>query len=139
MLRFSLGLTQANRVRNEEVRRILGTRGLGEKAREQRLRWYWHMRRGEETYVGQRMLVMVAPGKRRRGRPQRRYTDNMREEKRELGAKETAHKTEGGGTPLHAVVALIDRAKPKVKEEDFPMKILTNSVVAIFILIWRQY
>ena len=89
MLRFSLGLTRVNKVRNEEVRRMLGTRRLGEKAREQRLRWYGHVRRREETYVGQRMLAMVPPGKRRGGRPQRRYIDNIREDMRELGTKET--------------------------------------------------
>ena len=68
MLRFSLGLARVNRVRNEVVRRILGARRLGEKAREQRLRWYDHVRRREETYAGQRMLAMELPGKRRRGR-----------------------------------------------------------------------
>ena len=47
------------------------------------------MRRREETYVGQKMLAMVPPGKRRRGRPQRRYMDNIREDMRKLGAKET--------------------------------------------------
>jgi len=32
----------------------------------------------EETYVGQRILAMVPPGKRRKGRPQRWYVDNIR-------------------------------------------------------------
>ena len=66
MLRFSLRLTRMNGVRNDEVRRILGERRLGEKAREYRLRWYGHVREGEETCVGQRMLGMVPPGKRGR-------------------------------------------------------------------------
>ena len=65
MLRFSIGLAGVNRVRNEEVRRLLGARGLGEKAREQKLRWYGYVRRREETNVGQWMLAMVPPGKRR--------------------------------------------------------------------------
>ena len=89
MLRSSLGLTRANRARNEEVRKILGIRGLGEKASEQRLRWYGHVKGREEPYIGQRMLAMVPPGKRRSGRPQRRYMDNIREDMRKLGSKET--------------------------------------------------
>ena len=38
MLRFSLELTRINRVQNEDVRKIIGKRNLGEKARERRLR-----------------------------------------------------------------------------------------------------
>ena len=34
------------------------------------------------------MLEMVLPGKRRRGRPKRRYMDSIREDIREVGAKE---------------------------------------------------
>ena len=37
LLRFSLELTRVNRVQNEEIRRIVRTRRLGEVAREQRL------------------------------------------------------------------------------------------------------
>ena len=51
------------------------------------LRWYGHVKRREETYVGQRMLVL--PGKRRRGRPQRQNVDNIRADMKELSAKET--------------------------------------------------
>ena len=54
------------------------------------------MGRREETYVGQRMLAMVPPGKRRRGRPQRQYTDSIREEMRDLGAKEKGTQNRGG-------------------------------------------
>ena len=35
------------------------------------------------------MLVKVPPGKRKRVRPQRRYMDNIIEDMREFGAKET--------------------------------------------------
>ena len=41
------------------------------------------------------MLAMVPPGKRRKGRPQRRYMDNIREDIRELGATETDTQDKG--------------------------------------------
>ena len=45
---------------------------LGDKRRGSRLRWYGHVKRREEDYVGKRMAEMAIPGKRKRGRPKRR-------------------------------------------------------------------
>ena len=38
-----------------------------------------HAFRREEEYVGKSVMVMEVPGKRRRGRPKRRWLDNIRE------------------------------------------------------------
>ena len=46
---------------------------FGEKTREARLRWYGHVRRKDDGYIGRRMLMMELPGKRKRGRPKRRF------------------------------------------------------------------
>ena len=46
---------------------------FGEKTREARLRWYGHLRRKDDGYIGRRMLRMELPGKRKRGRPKRRF------------------------------------------------------------------
>ena len=78
MLRFTLGLTRKVKLRNKRVREVLGMRRFGEKAREWRLRWYGHVRRREETYVGQRMLGMQPPGRRQRERPKRRFMDSIK-------------------------------------------------------------
>jgi len=48
---------------------------LGENIREARLRWIDHVQRKETEYIGGRMLEMDLPGRRRRGRPKRRYMD----------------------------------------------------------------
>ena len=37
--------------------------------REGRLRWYGHVMRRDQEYVGTKMMEMELPGKRRRGRP----------------------------------------------------------------------
>ena len=39
---------------------------------ERRLKWYGHVMRREEHYVGRRALVMKVHGRRKRGRPKRR-------------------------------------------------------------------
>ena len=54
-----------------------------------RLRWYGHiMRRGRE-YVGRRVMKMELSGKRKRGRPKRRFLDAVKEDIRKVGTKET--------------------------------------------------
>uniref|UniRef100_A0AAR2IIP7 SWI/SNF related, matrix associated, actin dependent regulator of chromatin, subfamily c, member 1a n=1 Tax=Pygocentrus nattereri TaxID=42514 RepID=A0AAR2IIP7_PYGNA len=41
----------------------------------ERLRWFGHVLRRNSGYIGQRMLEMELPGRRRTGRPQRRFMD----------------------------------------------------------------
>ena len=48
---------------------------FGEKTREARLRWHGHERRKDDGYIGRRMMRMELPGKRKRGRPKRRFMD----------------------------------------------------------------
>ncbi|MCJ8742856.1 hypothetical protein PDJAM_G00086950 [Pangasius djambal] len=64
MLRFSLGLTRLDRIRNEYIRGTAHVGRLGDKVREARLRWFGHVQRREREYVGRRMLDMELPGRR---------------------------------------------------------------------------
>ncbi|MCJ8740952.1 hypothetical protein PDJAM_G00064870 [Pangasius djambal] len=72
MLRFSLGVTRLDRIRNEYIRGTAHVGCLGDEVREARLRWFGHVQRRESEYIGRRMLDMELPGRRRRGRPKRR-------------------------------------------------------------------
>ncbi|KAK3542112.1 hypothetical protein QTP86_015540, partial [Hemibagrus guttatus] len=72
MLRFSLGVTRLDRIRNEYIRGTAHVGRLGDKVREARLRWFGHVQRREREYIGRRMLDMKLPGRRQRGRPKRR-------------------------------------------------------------------
>ena len=72
MLRFSLGVTRMDKIRNEYIRGTAQVGKFGEKTREARLRWYGHLRRKDDGYIGRRMLRMELPGKGKRGRPKRR-------------------------------------------------------------------
>ncbi|MCJ8732712.1 hypothetical protein PDJAM_G00214370 [Pangasius djambal] len=64
MLRFSLGVTSLDRIRNEYIRGTAHVGHLGDKVREARLRWFGHVQRRESEYVGRRMLDMELPGRR---------------------------------------------------------------------------
>ena len=88
MLRFSLGVTRMDKIKNEYIRGSAHVEQLGQKVREARLRWYGHVRRREVGYIGRRMLEMELPGKRRKGRPKRRYMDAVREDMRVVGVTE---------------------------------------------------
>ena len=52
---------------------------LGNKLWNARLRWYGHIKR---------MMKMAVPGKRKRGRPRRRWMDLVREDIEKVGARE---------------------------------------------------
>ncbi|MCJ8731241.1 hypothetical protein PDJAM_G00197160 [Pangasius djambal] len=64
MLRFSLGVTRLDRIRNEYIRGTAHVARLGDKVREARLRWFGHVQRREREYIGRRMLDMELPGRR---------------------------------------------------------------------------
>ncbi|KAK3508080.1 hypothetical protein QTP70_012389 [Hemibagrus guttatus] len=67
MLRFSLGVTRLDRIRNEYIRGTAHVGRLGDKVREARLRWFGHVQRRESEYIGRRMLDMELPGRSQRG------------------------------------------------------------------------
>ena len=72
MVRWVLGVTRKDKIRNEYVRETAKIAKLGDKVRNAGLRWYGHVKRREEDYVGKRMIEMEVPGKRKRRRPRRR-------------------------------------------------------------------
>ena len=51
---------------------------ISKKVQESRWKWYGHILRREDEYVGKRVMAMEVPGKRRRGRPKRRWLDSIR-------------------------------------------------------------
>ena len=50
--------------------------------------WYGHLRRKDDGYIGRRMLRMELPGKRKRGRPKRRFMDVVKEDMAEVEVTE---------------------------------------------------
>ena len=45
------------------------------------MKWYRHVLRREENYVGKIVMAMEVPGKRRRGIPNRRWLDNTKNDR----------------------------------------------------------
>ena len=89
MLRFAMGVTRKGKIRSEYIRSTVKVERLGMKMREGMLRWYRHGMRRDQDYVGRKMMEMELPGKRKRGRPKRRFLDVVKEDMGEVGAKET--------------------------------------------------
>ena len=87
MLRFAMGVTKKDKIRNKYIRGTIKVERLGMKMREGGLRWYGHVMRKDQEYVGRRVMEMELPGKRKRGRPKRRFLDIMKEDMKEVGAK----------------------------------------------------
>ena len=88
MLRFGMGVMIKDKIRNEHIRSTVKVERLGMKMREGRLRWYGHVMRRDQEYVGRKMTEMELPGKRRRGTPKRRFLDVVKKDIGEVGAKE---------------------------------------------------
>ena len=89
MLRFAMGVTRKDKIRNEHIRSNVKVERLEMKMREGRLRWYGHVMRRDQEYAGRKMMEMELPGKRRRGRLKRRFLDVVKEDMGEVGTKET--------------------------------------------------
>ena len=88
MLRFAMEVTRKDKIRNEHIRSSVKVERLEMKMREGRLRWYGYVMRRDQEYVGRKMMKMELPGKRRRGRPKRRFLDVVKEDIKEVGVKE---------------------------------------------------
>ena len=89
MLRFAMGVTRKYKIRNKHIRSTVKVERLGMKMREGRLRWYGHVMRRDQEYVRRKMIEMELQGKRKRGRPKGRFLDVVKEDMRNVGAKET--------------------------------------------------
>ena len=80
MVRWELGVTRKEKIRNEYVRGTAKIAKLGDKPGNARLHRYGHVKRREEDYVGKRMMEMAVPGRRKRERPRKKCMDLVRED-----------------------------------------------------------
>ena len=78
MLRWSLGLTRWNHVKNIDVRRRLRVAPILAEMRRARLQWYGHVLRSADDSVAKVALNSHPEGRRPRGRPKQRWLDTIR-------------------------------------------------------------
>lgn len=83
MIRWMLGVTRRDRIKNERIRGTAKVTRVGNKMQERRLQWYGHCKRRDEEWIGRRMMELQVEGVRGRGRPRRRWDDCIREDLRE--------------------------------------------------------
>jgi len=88
MFRFSLGVTRKDRIKIEYIWGTVKVGQISKKVRESRLQWYGHVKRREDAYVGRRMLEIELQGKRKVGRPKRRFMDAVKDRMKEVGVNE---------------------------------------------------
>ena len=62
MVRWVLGVTRKDKIRNEYVRGTVKIAKQGDKLWNARLCLYGHVKRRKEGYVGKRMMGMAMPG-----------------------------------------------------------------------------
>ena len=67
MLRFAMEVTRKDKIRIEYIRDIAKVERLGIKMREGRLRWYGHVMRRDQEYVGRKMMEMELPERGKEG------------------------------------------------------------------------
>ena len=71
MLRFAMGVTRKDKIRNEHIRSTVKVERLGMKMREVRLRWYGHVMRRDQKYIGRKMMEIRVTRKEEKERDQR--------------------------------------------------------------------
>ena len=88
MVRWALGVMLKDRVRNKYFWGTAKIRRIREKMRGERLRWFGHVKSREESYLGRRVVEFEIPGKRTRGRPWRRWNDNIKKDMKKANVSE---------------------------------------------------
>ena len=85
MLQWMCGVTKLDKIRNERIRRTTKVGEITKKVQERMLKWYGHVMRREEHYVGRRAMEMKVQWRRKRGRPKRRWLDKVKDDIKEKG------------------------------------------------------
>ncbi|XP_068224318.1 uncharacterized protein [Palaemon carinicauda] len=88
MLRWIFGVTKEERIKNYYLRESTKVLEISKKVQEGRLRCYGDLMRRDEDHVGRHTMEMEVQGRRRRGRPSKRWRDCVRGNLKEKGVDE---------------------------------------------------
>ncbi|PSN56106.1 hypothetical protein C0J52_10651 [Blattella germanica] len=99
--------------KNSELRKLFGQPDIVVKIKQERIRWAGHVQRISETGTAKKVFIGKLEGRRRRGRPRKRWIDDVEEDLRKMGvtvdAGEEKPRTgmdgEGGQEPAWTVVS----------------------------------
>lgn len=79
-MRWIARVSKKEHMKNEEIRSRTKVTSIAEKMMESRLRWFGHVERREDEYVGQRVQNISIEGVRPRGRPRRQWISVVKED-----------------------------------------------------------
>src|SRR5690348_1936379 len=82
------GVTRKDRIRNDYIRGSVGVADIKDKMRENRLRWFGHVVRGEERETVRKVLSMNLGVKRERGRPKQYWELVFRQDMKKCSVRE---------------------------------------------------
>jgi hypothetical protein len=80
MLRWMSGVTRMDRIRNEYIRGSLKVAPVSDKMRSNRLAWYGHVMRKDESHITKRVMTMNVDGYPRRGWPRKKWMDCVKDD-----------------------------------------------------------
>ena len=72
-------------VRNDNIKERLNVESITERCMKARLRWFGHVKRRDQEYVGRKTLEMVPPGRGKTGRPKQRWMYCVNQYMRAIG------------------------------------------------------
>ncbi len=87
MLRWSLGHTLLDHVKNETILKRTNVAPIKDKMRQSRLRWYGHVLRADREAICRSPETVQVPGSRPRGRPKLRYSDTLSRDMEAVGLR----------------------------------------------------
>ena len=117
MLRWMCGVTKLDKIRNERKRVTTKVGEITKKVHGRRLKWYGHMMRIEGHYVGRRAMVMKVQGRRKRGRPNRRWLDKVKDNTKEKGLSADDVYDRATSRRMSSYIATPHKSGNKMKEK----------------------
>jgi hypothetical protein len=87
MIRWMCGVSKMDRKTSSELRERLGVEAIGVVIRRNRLRWFGHVERKENTDWVKRCMEMEVVGQRPRGRPRKTWMEVVRNDMKKMGLR----------------------------------------------------
>ena len=78
MLRWARGKTRLDHIRNEDIRKEAHVKPVETFLENKRLKWFGHCLRRERNHICAKSLRLEVSGRRSRGRPKKRWRDNVK-------------------------------------------------------------
>ena len=88
MVRWMCGARLKDEIRSSELRNRLGIDSIVNHLRTNRLRWFGHVKRADDNNWIKQCQNVLVPGRCGKGRPRKRWNDNIKEDPRKLEINE---------------------------------------------------